>query len=59
VTEIYEMHPDCWFKEVHRAWLVLVRAECSCGHRTRPHLTLDGAARALILHQAEAGTRVG
>jgi hypothetical protein len=58
MTEIYRISPGCWFGGVHRAWLVLVRVECSCGYRTRPYLTLDGAANALILHQTQAGTRV-
>jgi hypothetical protein len=56
--EIYQLSPDCGFKELRMAWLFLIRAECACGHRTRPHLTLRGAADALLQHQADAGTRV-
>ncbi len=56
--EVYRLSPACWFVDIRPAWLVLVRAECSCGHLTRPHLSIDGASRALIRHQAVAGTRV-
>jgi len=55
---LYQVSGGCWFKDMRRAWLVLLRAECTCGHVTRPYLTADGAANALILHQAQAGTRV-
>jgi hypothetical protein len=56
---VYELAGGCWFEKISRAWLVLVRAECACGHRTRPHVTLDGAANALIRHQVATGTLVG
>jgi hypothetical protein len=55
---LYKISEGCWFKDFSRAWLFLVRAECKCGHRTRPCLTLDGASNELIRHQAAAGTRV-
>jgi hypothetical protein len=55
---LYQISGDCWFKGFSRAWLVLIRAECTCGHRTRPCLTVNGASDKLIWHQAEAGTRV-
>jgi hypothetical protein len=58
MMELYQVSDGCWFKAMHRAWLILVRAECGCGHVTKPFLTLDGAANALIWHQAQAGTRV-
>lgn len=47
-----------WFKDFKRAWLVLTRAECSCGHLTRAYWSLDKASSALIRHQAASGTRV-
>ena len=56
--EIYRVGPGHVIKDVHRAWLLLVRAECSCGHKTRPYWSLDGAADALLQHQIESGTRV-
>ena len=55
---LYQISGDCWFSGFSRAWLVLIRAECTCGHRTRPCLTVNGASNKLIWHQAEAGTRV-
>jgi hypothetical protein len=55
---LYEVSPDCGFNELRRAWLILIRAACNCGHVTRPCLTADGAANALFRHQAQAGTRV-
>jgi hypothetical protein len=55
---LYEVSAECWFTDMCRAWLLLVRARCACGYRTRPCLTLDGAANALLRHQAQAGTRV-
>jgi hypothetical protein len=56
--ELYHIASDHWVKDLRRAWLVLVRAECRCGHVTRPYLTLDGAANALVRHQVKTGTRV-
>ena len=56
---VYQMAEDCWFTEIRPAWLFLVRAGCACGHWTRPYVTMDGAANALIRHQTLAGTRVG
>jgi hypothetical protein len=55
---LYRLSDGCCFMTMRPAWLVLLRAECTCGYRTRPCLTNDGAANALIRHQAQAGTRV-
>lgn len=56
--ELYQMSDGCMFQRFRRAWLILARAECACGHLTRPCLTLDGASNELIRHQAQAGKRV-
>jgi hypothetical protein len=56
--QTYLMSDGCLFQRFRRAWLVLIRAECACGHLTRPCLTLNGASNALFRHQAQAGTRV-
>jgi hypothetical protein len=56
--ELYQVNSDCLFTDLEPAWLIFVRARCRCGHRTRPYLTMDGAANALIRHQARRGTRV-
>lgn len=58
----YLLGDDHWFRGFRRAWLVLARAECSCGWCSRPYwpsaVGLDGAASALILHQARGGTEL-
>jgi hypothetical protein len=56
--ELYQLADGCLFLEFRRAWLILIRAECACGHRTRPCLTLNGASNELFRHQAQTGTRV-
>ena len=58
MMKVYRVSPGCGFSDMRTAWWLLVRAECACGHRTRPYFTLDGAANALIRHQAGAGTLV-
>lgn len=36
----------------------LVRVSCSCGWRTRRHLSIDRAADEMIMHQAASGRPV-
>lgn len=55
---LYRLSDGCLFQRFRRAWLILIRAECTCGHLTRPCLTMEGASDELIRHQAQAGTRV-
>jgi hypothetical protein len=55
---IYQLSGDCWFKGFSRAWLVLIRAECTCGYRTWPHLTAQGAGNAIFRHQVSTGTLI-
>lgn len=56
--EMYQLSAGCLLKDFRRAWLVLLRAECSCGYVTHPCLTPDGAASVLLRHHVRKGVRV-
>lgn len=56
--DVYRLNGGHWYADLKNVWVFLVRARCTCGWTTRPCFTMDGAANALILHQALQGERI-
>lgn len=51
-VELTDAH---WFGDIQACWLVFIRVTCTCGFRSRLHLSSDAAANELIRHQVRQG----
>jgi hypothetical protein len=56
MMEVRQVTGEHWFDKFTTVLAFLVRAHCTCGWRSRPCLTMDGASNALIRHEYDLGT---
>lgn len=49
----YIMDDNHWFEKFSRAWCLLIRSHCTCGWKSRPCLTINGAGNACFNHEME------